>query len=67
MKYKATVVAFDKVSGWADGPMKPTVTESSGTASTVASAVASATNSSTLGGMAAGEVIQVIITAESDS
>lgn len=67
MKFTAVVVQFDQVSGWTDGPKKPTGTKTTGAASTVASAIASATNTTTLNSLAAGESIHVIVTAEDDS
>lgn len=54
------VVKFTKVTGWTDGPLKPTVTDASGTAAQVKTAVDNVLN--TLGSMSEGEAIHVIIT-----
>lgn len=60
-RYKATIVNFDKVSGWNDGPQKSTtttVTQDSGY-NTITSAISSA-----LANVATGESLCVIVTAE---
>lgn len=60
-RYKATIVNFDKVSGWNDGPQKPTTTTVSqdGGYADITSAVSSA-----LANVATGESLCVIVTAE---
>lgn len=61
-RYKATIVNFDKVSGWTDGPQKPTTataTQDGSSGTTISSAVQTA-----LGNVAAGESLCVIVTAE---
>lgn len=61
-RYKATIVNFDKVSGWTDGPQKPTTvtaTQDGSSATTISAAVQTA-----IGSVAAGESMTVVVTAE---
>ena len=66
MTYTATITKFEKVSGWNDGPCKPSQTVTTGTASTIASAIASAASSSNIGDLAEGETINIIVTAKNN-
>lgn len=59
MAYTLISTQFDKVSGWNDGPKKPTSTKVEGTATNIQSALS--TISTNVANLAAGEDIIVII------
>lgn len=59
MANKATITKFSKVSGWTAGPLKPSVTTTSGSASTVKSAIDTAI--ADIGDLSGNECIQIII------
>lgn len=59
MANKATITKFSKVSGWTSGPLKPTVTTSTGSASSVKSAIDTAI--ADIGDLSGNECIQIII------
>lgn len=56
--FKATIVNFDDVSGWTDGPKKPTVTSKDEAKTALLTSIGNA-----LDNVADGEVIQIIATA----
>lgn len=67
-KYIATATTFKKVSGWTDGPCKPTITKSDTTASEAQSIItaASAAVSSLDPGESVNIVVQCVETKESN-
>lgn len=62
--YNASATKFQKVTGWTDGPQKPTTTNTSGTAAQIQSAVATAVSG--IGSMAVGESVHIIVTISPD-
>lgn len=60
--YKGTVMKFDKVSGWDEGPLKVSKHIYTGDLSTITGLLTSALNN--LSGVAPGESFQIIVTAE---
>jgi len=62
--FNSSATTFKKVSGWTDGPLKPTTTTATGTAANIQSAVASAVSG--LGSMAVGESVHIIVTITPD-
>ncbi|MBQ1571819.1 MAG: hypothetical protein IIZ78_11885 [Clostridiales bacterium] len=62
--YNSSATKFQKVSGWTDGPLKPTTTTATGTAANIQSAVASAVSG--IGSMAVGESVHIIVTIAPD-
>ena len=61
-RYKATIVNFDKVTGWTDGPQNPTTitaTQDGSAGTTISAAVQSA-----IANVASGESLCVIVSAE---
>ena len=59
MANKATITKFNKVSGWSTGPLKPTSTQTSGSASSVKSAIDSAI--ADIGDLTGNECIMIIV------
>ena len=59
MANKATITKFNKVTGWSTGPLKPTSSVTSGSASTVKSAIDSAITD--IGDLTDNECIMIIV------
>ena len=59
MANKATITKFNKVTGWSTGPLKPTASVTSGSASTVKSAIDSAI--ADIGDLTGNECIMIIV------
>lgn len=59
MANKATITKFNKVTGWSTGPLKPTSSVTSGSASTVKSAIDSAI--ADIGDLTDNECIMIIV------
>lgn len=59
MANKATITKFKKVTGWSTGPLKPTASVTSGSASTVKSAIDSAI--ADIGDLTGNECIMIIV------
>ena len=59
MAYTMTTTQFDKVSGWTDGPRKPTTTKTEGNAAAIQTALTDVANS--VSSLATGEDITIVI------
>jgi len=59
MAYTMISTQFDKVSGWTDGPRKPTTTKTEGNAAAIQTALTSVANN--VSSLAAGEDICIVI------
>lgn len=62
MANKAVITKFNNVSGWSGGPLKPSTSVSTGSASAVKSDITSAI--ANIGDLSGAECIQIIITHE---